>query len=76
MVAGSGANAQVVLNQLYKMTQLQETFGVINLALVDDVHQACARLDVGFESGRLEADYGHGLAEPGVEDARRQLRRA
>ncbi|MDP9023588.1 MAG: DNA gyrase subunit A [Actinomycetota bacterium] len=32
-----GANAQVVLNQLYKMTQLQDTFGVINLALVDGV---------------------------------------
>jgi DNA gyrase subunit A len=31
------ANAQVVLNQLYKMTQLQDTFGVINLALVDGV---------------------------------------
>jgi DNA gyrase subunit A len=31
------ANAQVVLNQLFKMTQLQETFGVINLALVDGV---------------------------------------
>ena len=28
------ANAQVVLNQLYKSTQLQETFGVINLSLV------------------------------------------
>jgi len=31
------ANAQVVLNQLYKQTQLQESFGVINLALVDEV---------------------------------------
>jgi DNA gyrase subunit A len=31
------ANAQVVLNQLYKQTQLQESFGVINLALVDGV---------------------------------------
>ncbi|MBA2729565.1 MAG: DNA gyrase subunit A [Euzebyaceae bacterium] len=31
------ANAQVVLNQLYKMTQLQDTFGVINLSLVDGV---------------------------------------
>ncbi len=31
------ASAQVVLNQLFKMTQLQDTFGVINLALVDDV---------------------------------------
>ncbi len=31
------ANAQVVLNQLYKMTQLQDSFGVINLALVDGV---------------------------------------
>ena len=31
------ANAQVVLNQLYKQTQLQDSFGVINLALVDEV---------------------------------------
>ncbi len=31
------ANAQVVLNQLYKHTQLQENFGVIMLALVDNV---------------------------------------
>ncbi|MGH8910158.1 MAG: DNA gyrase subunit A [Egibacteraceae bacterium] len=31
------AHTQVVLNQLYKMTQLQDTFGVINLSLVDGV---------------------------------------
>lgn len=30
------ANASVVLNQLYKYTQMQETFGVIMLALVDN----------------------------------------
>ena len=29
------ANANVILNQLYKHTQLQDTFGVIMLALVD-----------------------------------------
>ena len=29
------ANADVILNQLYKHTQLQDTFGVINLALVN-----------------------------------------
>jgi len=29
-----GANAGVVLNQLYKYTQMQTTFGIINLALV------------------------------------------
>ena len=29
------ANANVILNQLYKHTQLQDTFGVNNLALVD-----------------------------------------
>ena len=29
-----GSNASVVLNQLYKYTQMQSTFGVINLALV------------------------------------------
>ena len=28
-------NAQVILNQLYKFTQMQDTFGVIMLALVD-----------------------------------------
>ncbi len=32
-----GANPQVVLNQLYKMTQLQDSFGAIMLALVDGV---------------------------------------
>ena len=32
-----GANPQVVLNQLFKQTQLQESFGVIMLALVDGV---------------------------------------
>src|SRR5213076_2689052 len=31
------ANPHVVLNQLYKHTQLQDTFGVIMLALVDGV---------------------------------------
>ena len=30
------ANAQVVLNLLYKHTQLQDTFGAIMLALVDN----------------------------------------
>ena len=30
------ANANVILNQLYKHTQLQDTFGVIMLALVDE----------------------------------------
>ena len=30
------ANPQVVLNQLYKNTQMQDTFGVIMLALVND----------------------------------------
>jgi DNA gyrase subunit A len=37
VVTKRGANPQVVLNQLYKHTQLQETFGVIMLALVDGV---------------------------------------
>jgi DNA gyrase subunit A len=34
---GKFANPQIVLNKLYKHTQLQETFGVINLSLVDGV---------------------------------------
>ncbi len=32
-----GANASIILNRLYKHTQLESTFGVINLALVDGV---------------------------------------
>src|SRR5206468_9552391 len=32
-----GANPHVVLNQLYKHTQLQESFGVIMLSIVDGV---------------------------------------
>src|SRR5919201_2938806 len=32
-----GANPHIVLNKLYKHTQLQDTFGVIMLALVDNV---------------------------------------
>lgn len=31
------ANANIVLNNLYKQTQLETTFGIINLALVDGV---------------------------------------
>jgi DNA gyrase subunit A len=34
---GRNANPQIVLNRLYKHTQLQESFGVIALALVDGV---------------------------------------
>ena len=37
IVLKRGANPHVVLNQLYKHTQLQDTFGVIMLALVDGV---------------------------------------
>lgn len=32
-----GTNPKVLLNQLYKQTQLETTFGIINLALVDGV---------------------------------------
>ncbi|HUV80554.1 MAG TPA: DNA gyrase subunit A [Candidatus Bathyarchaeia archaeon] len=31
----TGANAHIILNKLYKRTQLETTFGVINLALID-----------------------------------------
>jgi len=37
IVCKRGANAQVVLNQLYKQTQLQENFSVIMLSLVDNI---------------------------------------
>ncbi|MBE0523805.1 MAG: DNA gyrase subunit A [Methanosarcinales archaeon] len=34
-----GTNADVVVNQLYKHTQMESTFGIINLALVDNQPQ-------------------------------------
>ena len=34
--AGHDVQADVVLNQLYKHTQMQDTFGVIMLALVNN----------------------------------------
>jgi DNA gyrase subunit A len=40
-----GVIAQVVLNKLYKLTQLQTSFGVNMLALVDGVPQALGLLD-------------------------------
>ncbi len=39
IVCKRGGNAQVVLNQLYKQTQLQENFSVIMLSLVDGIPQ-------------------------------------
>jgi DNA gyrase subunit A len=59
------ANPQVVLNQLYKHTQLQENFGVIMLALVDGVprtlnlkqviqHYVTHQVDVVTKRSRFE----------------------
>ena len=39
------ANPQIVLNRLYKNTQLQESFGVINLSLVDGVPRTLSVAD-------------------------------
>ncbi|MBN2110657.1 MAG: DNA gyrase subunit A [Methanosarcinaceae archaeon] len=39
-------NPNVVLNQLYKHTQMQTTFGIINLALVDDVPRELGLKDI------------------------------
>ena len=36
-------NANVILNRLYKHTQMQDTFGVIMLALVDGVPKVMNR---------------------------------
>jgi len=35
IILRTGANAPIILNKLYKHTQLETTFGVINLALID-----------------------------------------
>jgi DNA gyrase subunit A len=40
------ANPHILLNKLYKMTQLQESFGVINLALVDGVPRVLGLVDL------------------------------
>ena len=40
------ANANVILNQLYKHTQLQDTFGIIMLALVNNEPKVMNLLDM------------------------------
>ena len=40
------ANANVILNQLYKHTQLQDTYGVIMLALVNNEPKVLNLLDM------------------------------
>ena len=40
------ANANVILNQLFKHTQLQDTFGIINLALVNNEPKVMNLLDM------------------------------
>ena len=39
-------NANIILNQLYKHTQLQDTFGVINLALVNNEPKIMSLLEI------------------------------
>ena len=39
-------NANIILNQLYKHTQLQDTFGVINLALIDNQPKIMSILEI------------------------------
>src|SRR5680860_294993 len=69
------ANAQVVLNQLYKHTQLQDTFGVNLLALVDGVprtltldqalsHYIAHQVDVITRRTRYRLRTILGLAQP------------
>ena len=64
-----GANAQVVLNQLYKHTQLQENFGVIMLALVDG---AAAHAHAGGDDRLLRRSPGrrHHAAHASTSSAR------
>ncbi len=63
------ANPHVVLNQLYKHTQLQDTFGVIMLALVDGVPRTLNLKQV------IERYIGHQV-EVVTRRARYDLRRA
>ncbi|HOD54900.1 MAG TPA: DNA topoisomerase 4 subunit A, partial [Candidatus Cloacimonadota bacterium] len=46
IVVKKNADAQTVLNKLYKYSQLQGTFGVINLALVDGAPQVLPMKDL------------------------------
>jgi len=40
------ATAEIVLNQLYKLTPMQESFGVINLAIVDGKPVVCSLIEL------------------------------
>ena len=46
MCIRDSANANVILNQLYKHTQLQDTFGVIMLALINNQPKVMNLLDM------------------------------
>ena len=50
------ANANVILNQLYKHTQMQDTFGVIMLALVDNQPKVMNLLDILMHYIRHQED--------------------
>jgi DNA gyrase subunit A len=50
------ANANVILNQLYKHTQMQDTFGVIMLALVDNQPKILTILDMLMHYLRHQED--------------------
>ena len=71
IVCKRGANAQVVLNQLYKQTQLQDNFSVIMLSLVDGVPRTLTlaemigyyvdhQVDVDHASHRVRQAQGRG----------------
>jgi DNA gyrase subunit A len=50
------ANANVIINQLYKHTQMQDTFGVIMLALVDNQPKILTILDMLMHYLRHQED--------------------
>ena len=59
------ANANVILNQLYKHTQLQDTFGVIMLALVDNIDEVIKiiRGAENIQAAKLELMERFGLSD-------------
>ncbi|MBO8127874.1 MAG: DNA gyrase subunit A [Peptococcaceae bacterium] len=67
------ANANVVLNHLYKHTQLQETFGVIMLALVDGEPKVLGLKDVLYHYLQHQKDVIIRRTKFNLEKARERL---
>ena len=84
--SGNGFNPEAVLDELYRLTPMEETFGINNVALVDGQPHRCSgcgscsqiyvdhRIDVVRRRSRVPPRQARGPAAPGRRPAHRAAR--